>query len=447
MRCIVFSFIFAFYQLLYTHMKISSVHAQEILDSRGNPTVECVTTLTDGAIGWAAVPSGASTGKYEAVELRDGDPKRYLGQGVLSAVENVNTKINDVVKGLDAAEQTILDKKMIEADATENKANFGANAILSVSLSAARAEAISEKKRLYEYLSKFNPDFDGTYIMPIPEMNVMNGGKHANWATDIQEYMLFPTGASSVVEAVRMNAEIYQNLKKILKTKGYALSVGDEGGFAPNVKSNEEPFQLMSEAIAKAGYELGKDVSFGIDPAASEFFKDGKYILNKEGKTITSDELADFFRNLSSKYPIISMEDIFAEDDWDGFKKFTQQDNGATQVVGDDLYVTNTKRLMQGIKNKTTNSILIKLNQIGTITETVDAILSARKVGMTSVVSHRSGETEDAFIADFVVAMGTGQIKTGAPARSERLAKYNQLMRIERELGEKATYARFPFKK
>lgn len=428
-------------------MKISSVHAQEILDSRGNPTIECVTTLENGITGWAAVPSGASTGKYEAVELRDGDAKRYMGLGVLKAVENVNVKINDAIKGMDASSQDALDKKMIELDGTENKAHLGANAILAVSLSAAGAAATSEKKPLYEYLTKFNPDFKGTYTMPIPEMNVMNGGKHANWATDIQEYMLFPIGATSIVSAVRMNAEIYQELKKIVKSRGYAISVGDEGGFAPAVKSNEEPFQLMSEAIANAGYSLGTDVCFGIDPAASEFYKNGKYVLNKEGKTVTSDELADFFRNLTIKYPIISMEDIFAEDDWDGFRKFTSNGEGKFQVVGDDLYVTNTKRLKRGIEEKTTNSILIKLNQIGTITETVDAILSARKAGMTSVVSHRSGETEDAFIADFVVAMGTGQIKTGAPARSERLAKYNQLMRIERELGEKANYAKFPFSK
>lgn len=428
-------------------MKITSIHAQEILDSRGNPTIECVTTLENGITGWAAVPSGASTGKYEAIELRDGDPKRYLGLGVLKAVENVNTKINAVVKGLDAAKQEELDQKMIELDDTDNKANLGANAILSVSLSTARAEAASEKKPLYEYLTKFNPDFKGIYTMPIPEMNVMNGGKHANWATDIQEYMLFPIGASSVVDAVRMNAEIYKELKKIIKSKGYTISIGDEGGFAPAVKSNEEPFQLMSEAVVKAGYNLGTDVSFGMDVAATEFYKNGKYELNKEGKTATSDELATFIFELSKKYPIVSFEDIFSEDDWDGFKKFTLNGDGKIQVVGDDLYVTNTKRLKRGIEEKTTNSILIKLNQIGTITETVNAILAARKVGMTSIVSHRSGETEDTFIADFVVAMGTGQIKTGAPARSERLAKYNQLMRIERELGEKAVYTTFPFKK
>ncbi len=426
-------------------MKIKSVHAQEILDSRGNPTIECVTTLEDGTSGWAAVPSGASTGKYEAVELRDGDSKRYLGQGVLKAVENVNGKINKEVSGMEVTEQEQLDKKMIDLDGTENKANLGANAILSVSLSAARAAAASEKKELYEYLTKFNPDFNGIYTMPIPEMNVMNGGKHANWATDIQEYMLFPIGAKSIVEAVRMNAEIYQELKKIIKSKRYAISIGDEGGFAPAVKSNAEPFQLMSEAIVKAGYSLGSDVSFGIDAAATEFFKEGKYILNKEGRTVTSVELTQFIFDIAAKYPMVSFEDVFSEDDWDGFKSFTKMGEGKIQVVGDDLYVTNTKRLERGILEKTTNSILIKLNQIGSITETVDAILAARKAGMTAVVSHRSGETEDAFIADFVVAMGTGQIKTGAPARSERLAKYNRLMRIERELGDRSKYARFPF--
>lgn len=426
-------------------MKISSVYAQEILDSRGNPTIECVTTLEDGSTGWAAVPSGASTGKYEAVELRDGDMSRYGGQGVLTAVENVNTKINTSVKGMDVLEQEALDRKMIELDGTENKANLGANAILSVSLSAARAAAASQKKPLYQYLTKFNPDFKGTYTMPIPEMNVMNGGKHGNWSTDIQEYMLFPVGAKSIAEAVRMNAEVYQNLKKILKSKGYAISIGDEGGFAPQFQNNEEPFQLMSEAITKSGYAVGKDIYFGIDAAATEFYTDGMYTLNKEGKKVTSEEMSTFILGLAAKYPMVSFEDAFAEDDWEGFKRFTTAGQGKFQVVGDDLYVTNTKRLQRGIEEKTTNSILIKLNQIGTITETVEAILAARKVGMTSIVSHRSGETEDAFIADFVVAMGTGQIKTGAPARSERNAKYNQLMRIERELGEKAVYAVFPF--
>lgn len=429
-------------------MKITSIQAQEILDSRGNPTVECVTTLSDGSMGWAAVPSGASTGKYEAVELRDGDETRYGGTGVLKAVANVNETLAQVVVGMDAQDQHTLDKAMIEADGTDNKANLGANAILAVSMSAARAQAVSEHVPLYAYLAKLNPDHTETYTMPIPEMNVLNGGKHANWATDIQEYMLFPIGAPSLVEAVRMNAEVYMHLKKILKQKGYTVSVGDEGGFAPSeVKSNEEPFELMSMAIQKAGYSLGSDIAFGIDPAASEFFKNGQYVLNKEGKTMRSAELAEFFRTLATKYPIISMEDIFAEDDWEGFQAYTTAHGGTTQILGDDLYVTNVKRLQRGVSEKTTNSILIKLNQIGTITETVEAIVLARKHGMTAVVSHRSGETEDAFIADFVVAMGTGQIKTGAPARSERNAKYNRLMRIERELGERAIYMRFPFKK
>ena len=426
-------------------MKISSIQAEEILDSRGNPTIRTTVVLTDGSVGWAAVPSGASTGKYEAAELRDKDPKRYNGLGVLKAVENVNSIISKALIGVDAQNQEKVDQLLLELDGTENKSRLGANAILSVSLATTRAEAVSEKKELYEYLTKFNPDFDGAYIMPIPEMNVMNGGKHANWATDIQEYMLFPIGASSIVDAIRMNAEVYQILKGIIKAKGYSTTVGDEGGFAPNVSSNEEPFQLLSEAIGKAGYILGKDISFGIDPAASEFYEDGKYKLNKEGRTVNSDELALFFIELASKYPVISMEDIFAEDDWDAFGKFTLLEGNKIQIIGDDLYVTNVKRLQRGISEKTTNSILIKLNQIGTLTETVQTVLLARKNGMSAVVSHRSGETEDTFIADFVVAMRIGQIKTGAPARSERVAKYNRLMRIERELGEKATYARFPF--
>lgn len=442
-------------------MKISSVKAQEILDSRGNPTVECVTALEDGSQGWAAVPSGASTGKYEAVELRDGDEKRYAGLGVLKAVSNVNDVLSKVVIGHDASDQNKLDHSMIEADGTENKSKLGANAILSVSMSVAQAEAVSEKKPLYEYLIKFNPDFNGVYTMPVPEMNVMNGGKHGNWATDIQEYMLFPIGAPSLTEAVRMNTEVYMQIKKILKSKKYSIAVGDEGGFAPTFINNEEPFQIMSEAVASAGYILGKDVYFGIDAAATEFYspadlssevftkeeasakegKDGKYILNKEGKTVTSDELSSFLLALSLKYPIISMEDVFSEDDWNAYQKFMIATQSKIQIVGDDLYVTNVKRLQKGIKEKSSNSILIKLNQIGTVSETIDAVLLARKNGMTSIISHRSGETEDTFIADFVVALGTGQIKTGAPARSERTAKYNRLMRIERELGSKAVYA------
>ncbi len=426
-------------------MKIKSLQAQEILDSRGNPTIECVTTLEDGSSGWAAVPSGASTGKYEAVELRDGDPKRFGGAGVLKAIENVNITIQSAVKGIEAAEQEKLDKTMIELDGTENKAKLGANTILSVSLSAARAEAASEKKPLYEYLAKFNPDFNGTYVMPLPMFNILNGGKHGNWASDIQEYMIFPVSAKNTQESIRMGAEVYQSLKSILKSRNYAVAVGDEGGYAPQFKSNEEPFQILMEAIQKAGYIPGVDISLGIDGAASEFFKDGKYQLKKEGLELSTDELVDFYLNLWKKYPIVSMEDIFDQDDWDGFKKLYQKTEGKMQVMGDDLFVTNIKRLQKGISEKTCNSILIKLNQIGTLTETVSAVLMAHKAGMTAVVSHRSAETEDTFMADFVVAMGTGQIKTGAPARGERTAKYNQLMRIERELGDKAQFAKFPF--
>ncbi len=426
-------------------MKIKSISAVEILDSRGNPTIETTVTLEDGSLGVAAVPSGASTGSYEAVELRDGDKSRYGGLGVLKAIKNVESIIAEKIIGMDAENQREIDESMIALDSTENKANLGANAILSVSMAVARAQAISEKKPLYGYLSKFNPDFDGTYIMPIPMMNIMNGGKHANWATDIQEYMIFPIGAKNITEAVRMCAEIYANLKKTIKSHGYGVGIGDEGGFAPSVKSNDEPFQLMTSAIESAGYKLGTDIVFCIDAAATEFFKDGKYILNKEGKTLDSNELSEFYQNIAKNYPIVSFEDIFAEDDWDGFKNFSISTENKVQLVGDDLYVTNPKRLSRGITEKTSNSILIKLNQIGTLTETIDTIILARKNNMTSVVSHRSGETEDSFIADFVVAMGTGQIKTGAPCRSERICKYNRLIKIEKELSGKSAISKFPF--
>ncbi|MEI7579819.1 MAG: phosphopyruvate hydratase [bacterium] len=426
-------------------MKITTIVAQEILDSRGNPTLEANVTLEDGSIGWAAVPSGASTGKYEAVELRDGDLKRFGGKGVLKAVENVNTTILEAVKGMDASEQVALDQKMIDLDGTENKSNLGANAILSVSMATARAAAKSEKKELFAYLTKFNPDFDGKYNMPITMMNVLNGGKHGNWASDIQEYMIFPIGAESTTDAIRKGAEVYQVLAKILKSKGYSVAVGDEGGYAPQFKSNEEPFQILMEAITEAGYIPGKDFSLGIDGAASEFYSEGKYHLKKEGVDMTSEELVNFYLELLKKYPIISMEDVFDQDDWTGFKSLYDKTAGKIQVMGDDLFVTNIKRLQQGIDDKTCNSILIKLNQIGTITETVEAIKMAKAAGMTAIVSHRSAETEDAFIADFVVAMGTGQIKTGAPARSERVAKYNQLMRIERMLAGNTAYQKWPF--
>jgi len=426
-------------------MKIKDIKAMEILDSRGNPTVLATVILENGIKGMAAVPSGASTGTYEAVELRDNDKARFGGKGVLTAVRNIETVIKDALLGMDASDQDAIDRKMIELDGTPNKARLGANAILAVSLSTSRAAAQSEAKPLYEYLTKFNPDFNGTYQMPVPMMNIMNGGKHADWATDIQEFMIMPIGAKSMSDAVRMGAEVYQNLKKVLKAKKMNINVGDEGGFAPAVSSNEEPFQLIAEAIAQAGYELERDIVFAIDPASSEFYKDGAYQLNKEGKTLNSSELAEFYLNLAKKYPIKSMEDHFSEDDWDGFKAFTEKTENKIQTVGDDLYVTNISRLKKGIENKTTNSILIKVNQIGTLSEAIGAILMAREAKMTAVVSHRSAETEDAFIADLVVAMGTGQIKTGAPARSERAAKYNRLMAIEKELGEKAIYAKFPF--
>lgn len=428
-------------------MKIKSIFAQEILDSRGNPTLEAEVLLEDGTLRWASVPSGASTGKHEAVELRDNDPKRYNGLGVLKAVENVNKKIAPILISQEASEQRKLDQLMLELDGTENKSNLGANAILAVSIAIARAEAAAEGKPLYEYLAKFNPDHHDKYFMPVPQMNIMNGGKHANWATDIQEYMILPIGAKSIVEGVRMCAETYFHLKKVLNKNKYSIGVGDEGGFAPALQSNEEPFQLMSEAIKNAGYKLGQDIFFGIDSAASEFYKDGKYKLLKEGLEVDSQGLANFYRKLATKYPIISMEDIFSEDDWQGFKDFTATVKNTIQIVGDDLYVTNVKRLGRGIKEKTTNSVLIKLNQIGTMSETVDAILLARKNKMTAVVSNRSGETDDSFLADFVVAMGTGQIKTGAPCRGERTTKYNRLMKIERKLAGQSSYYQFPFLK
>lgn len=426
-------------------MKISAIKALQILDSRGNPTVAATVILENGLSGWAAVPSGASTGSHEAVELRDGGPA-YLGAGVSQAVKNIEEKIAPALIGQEVSEQRRLDEIMIALDGTENKANLGANAILGVSLAVARAAAAAASQPLYQYLSQFNPNFSGKYHLPVPMMNVLNGGKHANWATDIQEYMILPVGAKNFAAAVRMCAEIYQNLKKVLKAKGYSLSVGDEGGFAPAVATNEETFALLSEAVAQSGYELGRDIVFGIDAAATEFFQDGAYHLKKEGKILTSAELIAFYHELSERYPIRSFEDVLAEDDWAGFKAFTDSYNRAVQVVGDDLYVTNVKRLERGIAEQTTNSILIKLNQIGTLSETIDAVNEAQKNGMTAVISHRSGETEDAFIADLVVALGTGQIKTGAPARSERTAKYNRLLAIEAELGGQAEYAAFPFK-
>jgi len=426
-------------------MKIQNIKALEVLDSRGNPTISATVTLDNGVKGSAMVPSGASTGSYEAVELRDNDPKCFNGNGVLEAISNIENKIAPALLGLNPENQAEIDEIMIKLDGTENKANLGANAILAVSLALCRAAANALNLPLYRYLSKFNPDFKGKYYLPIPMMNVLNGGKHADWATDIQEYMILPVGAKNIKQAVKMCAEIYHSLKKVLKNKNYSISVGDEGGFAPNVSSNEEPFILLQEALELSGYKLGKDIIFGIDAAATEFYQDGAYHLKKEGKTVSGEELILFYSDLQKKYPIYSFEDIFAEDDWDSFKKFMDLNNNQVQVVGDDLYVTNIKRLERGIAEKASNSILIKLNQIGTLSETIEAVLMAKGAGFTSVISHRSGETEDTFIADLVVALGTGQIKTGAPVRSERTAKYNRLMEIESELLNDCEFSVFPF--
>ncbi|MFA5886986.1 MAG: phosphopyruvate hydratase [Patescibacteria group bacterium] len=426
-------------------MKIKDISALEILDSRGNPTIAATIKLDNGVQGTAMVPSGASTGSHEAVELRDNDEKFYDGLGVQQAIKNITEKIKPALVGQEVEDQAMIDDIMIKLDATTNKAKLGANAILAVSLAAARAAANSLGLPLYQYLTKFDPNFSGHYYLPVPMMNVLNGGKHANWATDIQEYLILPVGAKTMAAAVRCGAEVYQSLKKILKSKSYSISVGDEGGFAPAVSNNEEAFILLVEAVRAAGYVLGRDIVFGIDAAATEFYSEGTYNLKKENKILSGAELATFYSELQAKYPIYSFEDIFAEDDWSSFQEFTAKFGQAVQIVGDDLYATSVERLERGIKDKATNSILIKLNQIGTLSETVAAILLARASNLTAVISHRSGETEDSFIADLVVALGTGQIKTGAPARSERTAKYNRLLEIAAALGEKASYATFPF--
>jgi enolase len=412
---------------------IVDVYAREILDSRGNPTVEVDVLLEDGTLGRAAVPSGASTGAHEAVELRDGDPSRYLGKGVQKAVNNVIEKIAPEIIGFDATDQVGLDMTLIEMDGTPNKSNLGANAVLGVSLAAARAAAQSVGLPLYQYLGGVN-----ARRLPVPMMNILNGGKHADNNVDIQEFMIMPVGAPSFAEALRMGAEVFHNLKKVLKKRGLNTAVGDEGGFAPNLSSNEEACAVIMEAIEAAGYRPGEDVALAIDAAATEFFKDGRYML--EGKTFTAEDLIDFYASLVERYPILSIEDGLAEDDWENWPKLTARLGDRVQLVGDDLYVTNTQRLQKGIELRASNSILIKVNQIGTLTETLEAIEMARRAGFTAVVSHRSGETEDAFIADLVVATGTGMIKTGAPSRTDRVAKYNQLLRIEEELGDTAIY-------
>lgn len=414
---------------------ITDVYAREILDSRGNPTVEVEVYLEDGTISRAAVPSGASTGMFEAVELRDGDKSRYLGKGVLKAVEDVNDIIGPAIIGYDATEQVAIDKIMIELDGTPNKGKLGANAILGVSMAVAKAAAESLDLPLFQYLGGTNAK-----ELPVPMMNILNGGAHADNNVDIQEFMIMPVGAENFAQALRMCAEIYHTLKNVLKGKGLATGVGDEGGFAPNLGSNEEALQVICEAIKEAGLEPGKDIMLAIDAASSEFYKDGKYELAGEGKTKTAAEMVDFYEELVNKYPIISIEDGLAEEDWDGWKVLTERLGKKVQLVGDDLFVTNTERLSKGITNDTANAILIKVNQIGTLTETFDAIEMAKRAGYTCVISHRSGETEDATIADIAVAVNAGQIKTGAPARSERVAKYNQLLRIEDLLAETAQY-------
>jgi len=416
--------------------QIDQIHAREILDSRGNPTVEADVVLISGERGRAAVPSGASTGEHEAVELRDGDPKRYGGKGVLKAVANVNDVIARELKGIDALDQRGIDRKLIELDGTPNKSNLGANALLSVSMANARAAANSRKQPLYRYLGG-----DGANTLPVPMMNIINGGAHADNNVDFQEFMIVPIGADRFSEALRMGAEIFHTLKSVLKKKGYGTAVGDEGGFAPNLKSNEEAIETILEAIHLSGYKMADDVLFALDPAASEFFDGKSYVFKKsDGRKLSSAGMVSFWKDWVDKYPIVSIEDGMAENDWDGWKSMTEELGDRIQLVGDDLFVTNTKFLQKGIDLGVANSILIKVNQIGTLTETLDCIQLAKSNGRTAVISHRSGETEDAFIADLAVATNAGQIKTGSISRSDRIAKYNQLLRIEEELGDEARY-------
>ena len=424
-------------------LEIEEVKALEVLDSRGNPTVQVEVMLEDGSYGVALVPSGASTGSFEAVELRDGDPSRHFGKGVLKAVENVNTIIREAIVGMNAYDQVKLDKTLIELDGTENKAKLGANATLGVSLAVARAAAASVGMELYQYIGGPNAK-----VLPTPMMNILNGGKHADNTVNTQEFMIMPVGAKSFTECMRMAAEIYHTLKKVLKEKGLATGVGDEGGFAPNLSSDEEALKLIVEAIEKAGYKPGEEVCLALDVASTEMYdeakkigKEGNYYFWKTDELKTPDEMIDFLAELVEKYPIVSIEDGLAEEDWDNWKKLTDRLGDKIQLVGDDLFVTNIKRLQKGLDNKTANSILIKLNQIGTLTETLDAIELAKKNGYTAVVSHRSGETEDTTLADVAVATNAGQIKTGAPCRTDRVAKYNRLLNIESDLADVAIYA------
>ncbi len=414
---------------------IVDVYAREVLDSRGNPTVEVDVTLEDGSFGRAIVPSGASTGAYEAIELRDGDAERFLGKGVMKAVTNVNTIIAPALAGAFALDQVGIDKMLLELDGTPNKANLGANAILGVSLAVAKAAADCVGLPLYRYIGGCNAK-----ELPVPMMNILNGGKHADNNVDIQEFMILPVGASSCAEALRMGTEVFHNLRSVLKQKGYNTAVGDEGGFAPNLSSNEEALEVIVEAIQKAGYKPGEDVCLGLDVAASELFKDGKYQLAGEGLAKTAAQMVDYYTSLVNKYPVISIEDGLAEDDWEGWKLLTQTLGTKIQLVGDDLFVTNTEKLAKGISLGVANSVLVKVNQIGTLTETLNTIEMAKRAGYTAVISHRSGETEDVTIADLAVAVNAGQIKTGAPSRTDRVAKYNQLLRLEEELDKAAIY-------
>jgi enolase len=414
---------------------IIECYAREILDSRGNPTVEVEVVLEDGTVARAAVPSGASTGQFEAVELRDGDAARYLGKGVERAVENVNSLIANEIVGMDARSQVAIDEMLINLDGTPNKSRLGANATLGVSLVIAKAAAASAGVPLYQYLGGVN-----ARVLPVPMMNILNGGKHADNNVDIQEFMIMPVGASSWREALRMGAEVFHALRKVLQRQGLATGVGDEGGFAPNLASNEAALQAIMQAIELAGYVPGEDIALALDIAATELFQEGFYVLAGEGRQLTSAEMVDFYADLIDRFPIASIEDGLAEEDWDGWRLMTEKLGHRVQLVGDDIFVTNTERLARGIENKAANSVLIKLNQIGTLTETLEAIEMAKRAGFTAVVSHRSGETEDTTIADLVVAVNAGQIKTGAPSRGERVAKYNQLLRIEEQLGTAASY-------
>jgi len=420
-------------------MEIIKVIGREILDSRGNPTVEADVELADGSLGRAAVPSGASTGEHEAVELRDNDKSRYLGKGTRKAVENILKKIAPEIQGLDADDQSGVDRKMIELDGTANKGKFGANAILAVSMAAARAAAQSHDEPLYRYLGGVSAN-----LLPTPMMNILNGGAHADNSVDPQEFMIVPYGADTFSEALRWGVEVFHTLKGVLKKRGYSTAVGDEGGFAPNLKSNEEALEVVLDAITKAGYKPGEQIGIALDPAASEFYdkEKSKYVFKKSDKSErTSEQMVDLWTNWVSKYPIVSLEDAMAEDDWTGWKLLTDKLGKQIQLVGDDLFVTNTKRLAEGIEKGVANSILVKLNQIGSVTETLEAVQLATHAHYTSIISHRSGETEDAFIADFAVATRAGQIKTGSASRTDRIAKYNQLLRIEEELGPAAKYA------